>query len=295
MANKRIKSLMPIDTGEWLDSPRVNTLSYDVRGIWLTLLCYMWESPTRGIMAHSNGKPYTKGQILRELQIDPIALEILIESGLLAIDNNGAYYSPEMVRKERISNIRRNAGRKGGEITKGKVFAVTQEITPQQQAPVIVEPPPESKQDPPAPQLFDNEEIPETPPELTPEQKAKAEKKKKYKYAENVTLTKDEYAKLCEEYTEPATMRMIEILDNYKGQNGRRYKSDYRAILNWVVNRYNDEQLRYGIRPPTNTTPTKSAGGFGTVAPNATGTLPTATGASPESGDAPEKGYAERF
>lgn len=286
---------MPIDTGEWLDSPRVNTLSYDVRGIWLTLLCYMWDSPTRGIMAHSNGKPYTKEQILRELQIDPISLEILIESGLLAIDNNGAYHSPEMVRKERISSVRRNAGRKGGEITKGKVFAVIQEITPNQQASVVVEPPPESKQATPIPQLFNNEEIPEMPPELTPEQKAKAEKKRKYKYAENVSLTRDEYAKLCEEHTEPAVKRMIEILDNYKGQNGKRYRSDYRAILNWVVNRYNDEQLRYGTRPPTITTTAKPAGGIGAFAPNATRAVQITTGTSPQSGDAPAKDYSERF
>lgn len=33
------------------------------------------------------------------------------------------------------------------------------------------------------------------------------------------------------------TERLIEILDNYKGATGKTYKSDYRAILNWVVTR----------------------------------------------------------
>ena len=42
----------------------------------------------------------------------------------------------------------------------------------------------------------------ESPPPLTPEQQAKAEKAKKYKYAEFVTLTRDEYAKLCAQYSE---------------------------------------------------------------------------------------------
>ena len=78
-------------------------------------------------------------------------------------------------------------------------------------------------------------------PPLNDEQQAKVDKGRKYKYAEYVTLTKDEYAKLCEAHTEEGAKRMIEILDNYKGQNGRRYKSDYRAILNWVVDRYNEE------------------------------------------------------
>lgn len=291
MAIKRTKSQMPIDTGEWLDSPRINNLSYEIRGMWLTMLCYLWESPTRGIMAYPNGKLYTKGQILRTLDIDPIALEILVENGLLAVDDKGAYYSPEMVRKERISAIRRTAGRKGGEVMKDKILNPKIEETP----PTIVEPPPTPAATPQKPALFKEDEVPETPPELSPEQKAKAEKKKKYKYAEFVTLTKDEYAKLCTEHTEEAVRRMIEILDNYKGQSGKRYKSDYRAILNWVVDRYNDEQLRYGIRPTTNATTAKSAGGFGTVAPYATGANPTATGASPQSGDAPEKGYSERF
>lgn len=282
---------MPIDTGEWLGSPRINNLSYDLRGIWLTMLCYMWESPTRGIMAKANGKPYTQDQIIRLLDIDPLALSILLENGLLARNDKGAYYSPDMVHRERVSKARRTAGRKGGEVMKDKILNPKIEETP----PTIVEPPPTPAATPQKPALFKEDEVPETPPELSPEQKAKAEKKKKYKYAEFVTLTKDEYAKLCTEHTEEAVRRMIEILDNYKGQSGKRYKSDYRAILNWVVDRYNDEQLRYGIRPTTNATTAKSAGGFGTVAPYATGANPTATGASPQSGDAPEKGYSERF
>lgn len=31
---------------------------------------------------------------------------------------------------------------------------------------------------------------------------------------------------------------MIEIISNYKNQSGMQYKSDYHAILNWVVDRY---------------------------------------------------------
>ena len=41
---------------------------------------------------------------------------------------------------------------------------------------------------------------------------------------------------------------MIEILDNYKGSKGKKYRSDYRAILNWVVNRYNEEIQKYGYK-----------------------------------------------
>lgn len=262
--------------------------------MWLTMLCYMWESPTRGIMAYPNGKFYTKGQIIRALDIDPIALEILIENGLLAVDDKGAYYSPDMVRKERISAIRRTAGRKGGEITMRKGIEQQAEL-PETPAPVIVEPPPENKQEPPQPQLFDDEELPQAP-EMTPEQKAKAEKAKKYKYGEFVSMTRDEYAKLCEKYGEEAAKGMIEILDNYIGSKGKRYKSHYRTILSWVADSYYEKQQRYGICKPTKspTTP-EPAGGTPATPGYATGALQAPAGTSPQSGDAPEEGYAERF
>ena len=287
---------MPIDTGEWLDSPRINNLSYEIRGMWLTMLCYLWESPSRGIMAYPNGNIYTKGQILRALNIDPLALDILIENGLLAIDENGAYYSPEMVYKERISAIRRNAGRKGGEITQSKTAAPKEEL-PQTPPTVIVEPPPEIKQEPPQPQLFDNEDVPQAPPELTPVQKAKAEKKKKYQYADYVSMTQEEYAKLCEKYGEDETKGMIDLLSNYIGSKGcySKYKSHYRAILSWVADAYYERQQRYGTRPPTITPAPKSAGGTPATPGYATGALQAPAGASPQSGDAPEEGYAERF
>lgn len=62
--------------------------------------------------------------------------------------------------------------------------------------------------------------------------------------AENVSMTDEEYQKLVDKFGEMDTKRLIEILDNYKGQSGKRYKSDYRAILNWVVGRLKEEKDR---------------------------------------------------
>lgn len=78
--------------------------------------------------------------------------------------------------------------------------------------------------------------IPET------EGSVKSNKKQKIKFSEFVSLTQEEYNKLIQEHSESATKRMIEILNNYKGSSGKKYKSDYLAILNWVVNRYSDEK-----------------------------------------------------
>lgn len=64
----------------------------------------------------------------------------------------------------------------------------------------------------------------------------------KVQFAEFVSLTNAEYDALVAEHGEHGAKRMIEILDNYKGASGKKYRSDYRAILNWVIKRYADEQ-----------------------------------------------------
>ena len=72
---------------------------------------------------------------------------------------------------------------------------------------------------------------------------------RKVKFAEFVSMTNDEYSSLVAKLGEHGAKRCIEILDNYKGANGKRYKSDYRAILNWVVGRYNEERKQSIAQP----------------------------------------------
>jgi len=66
------------------------------------------------------------------------------------------------------------------------------------------------------------------------EKKRKEKKVNKNKYAEFVSFSDEEYNKLLNEYGKGLTNKMIEVLDNYKGSTGKKYKSDYRAILSWV-------------------------------------------------------------
>ena len=138
----------------------------------------------------------------------------------------------------------------------------------------------------------------EDPPELTEEQKKRIKKAAKKHYAENVTLTTEEYTKLCEAHTEAGVKRMIEILDNYKGQNGKRYKSDYRAILNWVVQRYNEEITRqHGTYPQQYQRQPFGFGGIGNAnnPGHATGTQsPDGAGTAREGAETPPD-YYERF
>lgn len=71
--------------------------------------------------------------------------------------------------------------------------------------------------------------------------KPKAIKQPKINYAEFVTMTEEEYNKLIARVGKEGTKKCIEILDNYKGAKGVKYASDYRAILNWVVKKYQTE------------------------------------------------------
>jgi len=57
----------------------------------------------------------------------------------------------------------------------------------------------------------------------------------KTSYAECVWLTASEFEKLETRYGEKNAQRMVEKLSAYKLSKGKRYKSDYGAILNWVA------------------------------------------------------------
>lgn len=69
-------------------------------------------------------------------------------------------------------------------------------------------------------------------------------KDKKIHFADYVTMTNAEYEKLVNTYSKEFADQCITVLDNYKGANGKKYKSDYRAILNWVVDKVKQEQAK---------------------------------------------------
>ena len=50
-------------------------------------------------------------------------------------------------------------------------------------------------------------------------------------------MTEEEYQKLTGQHTTAFVEKCIEVLNNYKLSSGKRYKSDYHTILNWVIER----------------------------------------------------------
>ena len=80
----------------------------------------------------------------------------------------------------------------------------------------------------------------------------KEPKVSKSKYADFVLMLPQEYDKLKTEFGEQGVNRLVEILNNYKGSKGKQYKSDYLAIRNWVVTRYNEEKNKPTTASPKN-------------------------------------------
>ena len=246
MAKKDKIPQMPFNSMEWITLPAIRNLPPDIRGLWMDMRCYMWVSKERGVMAKPDGTIYTRNEIIRLVGVDSSGsenwLDQLIVSGLCTVRDDGAYCSRQMLRQEQISAVRRMVGRKGGESTKAKILSIP--------ATDSISATPETKQvkQEPADLFSGTDDEPETPPPLTPKQQAAADKKKKYKYAEFVTLTHIEYGNLCAEYGEEPTKTMIDILNNYKGSKGKKYKSDYLTIRGWVKDKYYEDLQKYGSK-----------------------------------------------
>ena len=136
----------------------------------------------------------------------------LIEKGIVGIQGR-ALVSYQMLRDYELSVKRAEAGLKGAKSRKTDSNK-SEEIKPLQR------------------DLFGQEDIPQKP------------SKHIYGECKNVRLTDKEYKKLSESYGEDGVKEIIRILDNYKEAKGVSYKSDYRAILNWVADRYKENLKR---------------------------------------------------
>lgn len=78
------------------------------------------------------------------------------------------------------------------------------------------------------------------------EDKSKSDTKKreeKITYADYVSMSEVQYNKLVDEHGEKNALAAIKVLDNYKGSSGKKYKSDYHAIGNWVIGYLKEKQM----------------------------------------------------
>lgn len=104
--------------GDWLSDPALRACSMAAKGLWIDLLCLMWESPERGVLRSKSGSKTVPKRIAMMLGLKPFSCQKLIqeleENGVLSRDENGEIFSRRMVREEHLRRIRQEAGRKVG-------------------------------------------------------------------------------------------------------------------------------------------------------------------------------------
>jgi hypothetical protein len=104
--------------GDWRKDPGVQALSFHDRGVWFEIILLMHESDERGKLL-LNGKPMPESALARLLGLDnqnlTTTLTTLLEFGVASrCEETGAIICRRMLRDENLRNIRKEAGRKGG-------------------------------------------------------------------------------------------------------------------------------------------------------------------------------------
>jgi len=103
--------------GDWMKDPSLRSVSVGARGLWIDLLCLLFESKTRHKMDFktsvdeatliSRMTGVSKKQVIR-------FLKELEEANVLSRDDNRMIYSRRMKRDEYVRQIRSEAGKLGG-------------------------------------------------------------------------------------------------------------------------------------------------------------------------------------
>lgn len=76
------------------------------------------------------------------------------------------------------------------------------------------------------------------------------ELQKKHAYRDQVKMKPAEYQRLVNAHGKWFVERCLDKLDAWKGAKGKKTKSDYKAILNWVVGAINEDIERGRLKPP---------------------------------------------
>ncbi|MBU0661650.1 MAG: phage replisome organizer N-terminal domain-containing protein [Bacteroidetes bacterium] len=194
--------------------------------VWLRLLCLAGKANQCGDIFLTEQIPYTPEMLStlfnKPLPIIQLALRTLIDFRMIQIDENS---SISVINWEKYQNV------DGMEKIKLQWKEASKRNRKNQK--LLLEPKNEASSYDESNDVITQNRI---------------EKNRIYKetYREFVTLTDKEYDKLVERYGKEQTEKMFDILNNYKGSKGKKYKSDYHAILSWVSDKVNGDSKGKG-------------------------------------------------
>lgn len=103
--------------GDWMRDVPLRACTVAARGLWIDLLCLMWDGNPRGYLRV--GERVLDERALSSLVGVPLAtlrvsLRELIENGVVSRAEDGALFSRRMLRDEEIRNARAQGGKLGG-------------------------------------------------------------------------------------------------------------------------------------------------------------------------------------
>jgi len=92
--------------GDWQKDPCLRRCSKAAKGVWMDMLCLLFECPVRGVFVDASGKPWSDAEIAEAIGGDIGAnlgyIAELVSKGVAQRDTRGAIFSRRMVRDEQI-------------------------------------------------------------------------------------------------------------------------------------------------------------------------------------------------
>lgn len=106
-------------TGDWLKDPAVRCMSLSARGLWIDMLCLMYESPKRGYLSLANGEPVSAIQLARMVGGATKEINALLSEmracGVYSVNEHDVIYSRRMVSDEIMRGNKSKAGKASAE------------------------------------------------------------------------------------------------------------------------------------------------------------------------------------
>lgn len=90
--------------GDWMKDPALRSCTVAARGLWIDLVCLMFECPERGVLARADGTPFTNREISRATGVGLKVVNRLVgelsNAGVLQRNSRGATSSRRLQRDE---------------------------------------------------------------------------------------------------------------------------------------------------------------------------------------------------
>lgn len=120
--------------GDWQKDQNLRRCSHAAKGVWIDMLCLMFECEERGVLA-SGGEPWSDEDVANAVGGAPdmtlSCIEELLAKGVVRRRQDGALFSARLVRDEQIRLERAKAGSSGGSKTQAKRKAKLKQTTKQ--------------------------------------------------------------------------------------------------------------------------------------------------------------------